>query len=389
MELHRFTSLLGVLFYGTPEECASKWLQLNDVERNSFIKACNGEGTVPFIYRRLYEAGVRDGLDDMKMQSAKQNSFAISQNQKIERLCAFLDGHGIRYALIKGLDLAFSVYPSPALRTFCDWDILFHHDDIDTAVRLLLENGWTSDDAIPKSIPEHYHYPVLFKNGIPMEPHWTLPKFDGCTPAEIWQFIHPATDGAGRHLLEPELNILLLTRHASEHFYTIMPLSRMLLDAAYIINTDNFDWRKSDAIADALHQPRPADLLAAFSDFFPKRILEEMSSEPSRSEAFRSIFEQRDAMAANFKNEEMLLNSDAAFSKSWLLRRLGLCSFQYVRMKHGLPKQGQNLKVFAYTVSDFFGKVGRCFSFLFKRNSAVNNYMDAIKKAEAKPPTST
>ena len=80
----------------------------------------------------------------------------------------------------------------------------------------------------------------------------------------------------------------------------------MLLDAAYIINTDNFDWRKSDAIADALHQPRPADLLAAFNDFFPKSILDEMSPEPSRTEAFRRIFEQRESMAANFKNEEML-----------------------------------------------------------------------------------
>ncbi len=323
------------------------------------------------------------------MQSARQNSFAISQKQKIDRLCAFLEEHKIRYALIKGLDLAFSVYPSPALRTFCDWDILFHYDDIDTAVRLLLENGWTANEAIPKTIPEHYHYPVLFKNGIPMEPHWTLPKFDGCAPADIWQFIHPAADGASRHLLEPELNLLLLTRHASEHFYTVMPLSRMLLDAAYVIAAGGFDWRKSDAIADALQQPRPADLLAAFSDFFPKAILDEMSPDPSRTEAFRKIFEQRDSMAANFQNEEMLLNSDAAFSQSWLLRRLGLCSFQYVRMKHGLPKQGQLLKVLAYTVSDFLGKVGRCFSLLFKSNSAVNDYMAAIKKAEARPPSST
>ncbi|MBO4344107.1 MAG: nucleotidyltransferase family protein [Victivallales bacterium] len=367
----------------------SKWRELNDVERESFIKACNSEGTVPFIYRRLYEAGVRDGLGDLKMQSVRQNSFAINQKQRLDSLCAFLDGHGIRYALIKGIDLAFSVYPSPALRSFCDWDILFHYDDIDAAIRLLLDNGWTADEAIPKTIPDHYHYPVLFRNGIPMEPHWTLPKFDGCTPAEIWRFIHPVADGASRHILAPELNMLLLTRHASEHFYTIMPLSRLLLDAAYIIAAGGFDWRKSDAIADALHQPRPADLLAAFSDFFPKAILDEMSPEQSRTEAFRRIFEQRESMAANFQNEEMLLNSDAAFSKSWLLRRLGLCSFQYVRMKHGLPKQGQNLKVLAYTVSDFFCKVGRCVSLLFKSNSAVSTYMNAIKKAEARPPSST
>ena len=108
---------MGTLFYGEAEEIVSLWKGLDDSSREEFVKACSKDGTVSFVYRKLYEAGLREGLEKLETQNVRHNAFALGNQMKFDSLCKLLDGHGIRYAPIKGIDLAFRVYPSPTLRS--------------------------------------------------------------------------------------------------------------------------------------------------------------------------------------------------------------------------------------------------------------------------------
>ena len=389
MQLHEFTRILGTLFYGESEGIVSLWKDLDDSSRDEFLKVCSKDGTVSFVYRKLYEAGLRDGLEKLEAQNARHNAFAIGNQMKFDSLCKLLDGHGIRYAPIKGIDLAFRVYPSPTLRAYCDWDVLFHYEDIYKAVQLLADNGWGT--AVPVNadhLPYHFHFPIMRKDGIALEPHWMLPGFDGNTPEQIWRFIHPVGDGAFRHVLEPALNMLLLTRHASRGYYTVIPLSRMLLDAAYIMRLDGFDWKRCREVSDELNLPCSADFLAAFCGFFPDSIREEMSADDERSEAYRKLFEQRTEMHSKPKRDNLTLNNGMFFSLPWLkylARRL--FSSVGVRKRHNLPKQGQYFKVLAYMFWDILCNVWRCTCLLIRRDTAVNDYAELIRVAEGRGET--
>ncbi len=380
MDLHEFTRFLGTLFYGASEEVVSLWKELDDDVREEFLKVCKREGTMPFVYRKLYDAGLRDGLEKLEAQNVRQNAFAIGNQMKFGSFCALLDGHGIRYVPIKGIDLAFRIYPSPALRSFCDWDVLIHWEDFFKAVRILLDNGWTTDE---EPLPEHFHYSIMRKDGICLEPHWMLPGFNGATPAQIWQFIHPAKEGACRHILEPALNMLLLTRHASRGFYTVMPLSRMLLDAAYIIQSDGFDWQKCRELSDALNLPCSADLLAAFHEFFPKSVIDDMHADADRVDAYRKVFEQRDEMAPRSNRDNLVFNHANHFSLAWICSKIKVkCSGKLMRKVHHLPPKGHNFKVLGYMLKTLLDNALHCVRFQFKRNPAVLDYAELIKKAE-------
>ena len=384
MELHEFTGILGTLFYGGPDDVVGAWKEVGEARRQEFLKVCKREGTMPFVYRRLYDAGIRDGLGELEVQNVRQNAFAIGNQLKFESLCALLDGHGVRYAPIKGIDLALRVYPSPALRTFCDWDVLFHYDDIFNAVQLLLDNGWTTNGKpLNDTLPEHFHSSILHRDGISLEPHWMLPGFDGATPEQVWHFIHPVKDGCSRHLLEPALNMLLLTRHASRGFYTVMPLSRMLLDAAFIMQGEGFDWKRCRDVSSSLGLPCSADLLGSFQEFFPKSVRDEMQPDDERSEAYRMVFERREKMAPRSNRDNLVFNSANHFSIAWIWKQCkSKCSGKHIRRVHQLPPNGQHLKVFAYALGALFGNLAHGIGYLLRRNPAVLDYADLIKKAE-------
>ena len=48
---------------------------------------------------------------------------------QLNQLKQILKKQTIRFTFIKGADLAFNAFPSPAIRTFNDIDLLLHPDD--------------------------------------------------------------------------------------------------------------------------------------------------------------------------------------------------------------------------------------------------------------------
>ena len=59
-----------------------------------------------------------------------------------KRIAAAFRAANIRFAPIKGADLAGSCYPDPALRVRCDIDLLVHADDLEKAVQVLEGEVW-------------------------------------------------------------------------------------------------------------------------------------------------------------------------------------------------------------------------------------------------------
>lgn len=382
MDCASYVSLLGCLFYGTEEIISSAWGRLDAEGRKAFLKRSRLDGVRPFVYRRLKEAGV-EGLEKSQLQSLSQSKSAIFNQIELNRFCEMLDEHCIRYALIKGVDLAYRVYPAPALRSFSDWDVLFHYDDIKRALELLVADGWLPETPLTNDIPAHFHYPICRKNGISMEPHWTLPMFQNCSPEQIWNFIHPIAEGSGHNVIEPELNLLLATRHAAERFYTQVPLGRMLLDIAYITASDDFDWGRSHDVSVELNQPCPSDLIAAFPEFFPKSVLAGAAADSECAKAYRRIFETRESIGDK-SNEEWFVNSSQAMSSSWIKRRLGHCAFSQVRQRHGLPSEGHSCTVLFHAIKDAFSKSFNGTKAFFQRDKILRQYMELIDSAENK-----
>lgn len=384
MQLSDYVKILGTLFYGKSEEVSVIWSGLSPEERESFLKRARKEGASPVVYRQLYLAGVRDGLEELQKLNLHYSSCAMQHQFELSRFCKLLETEKIRYALLKGTDLAFRVYPSPAMRPFGDWDMLFHLEDIRRALKLIEHDGWIPSTPFPKDDedPMHFHYPLCQRKGVALEPHWTLPMFDGCTPEHIWQFLCPQKEGSYRYILEPALNLLLLTRHAAEDFYQTMAVSKLLLDAAFILRYEDIDWARCRQIAEELHQPYSGDLLGAFPEFFPVELLQQADADEKRALAYREIFEKRGELAGK-SHEDLQLSSGRAFTAKWLKMRLKLCSFAIIRQKYHLPEKAI-FRTGWFFLKEVFGKLCRSVHHYSKNNSKLKSYFENIKIAEGR-----
>ena len=384
MLLRDYIKIFGTLFYGSSEAVAGAWSGLSEEDRGSFLKRASREGASPVVYRQLFLAGVREGLEELQRLNLHYSSKAMRHQCELMRFTKLLEGEKIRYALLKGTDLAFRVYPSPALRPFSDWDILFHPEDIRRALQLIERDGWIPIAPFPKENedPTHFHYPLCHRKGIALEPHWTLPMFDGCTPEQIWKFLQPGKEGSSRYLLDPALNLLLLTRHAAEDFYNTMTVSKLLLDAAFLLQAGGLEWSRCRQVAEELHQPYSGDLLGAFPDFFPPEVIQAMAPDADRAKAYREIYENRHILADK-THEDWQLSSDRAFTAKWLKQRLRLCSFAVIRQKHHLPENAI-FRTAWYFCGEVLGKVFRSARHFSQDNSQLKRYFDNIEIAEGR-----
>lgn len=384
MELQKYISLLSILVYGNSCEVSGAWAGLSAEERGNFLERVRLEDASPMVYRQLYLSGIRDGLEELQQLNLQYTGNMMKHQCELARFCKLLEAEKIRYALLKGTDLAFRIYPSPVLRPFGDWDILFHPEDIRRALQLIEQDGWVPVTPFPKENddPRHFHYSLCQRNEMSLEPHWTLPMFEGCTPEQIWQFIHPQTAEGSRYLLEPALNLLLLTRHAAEDFYNTMTISKLLLDAAVMLQHDEIDWRRCRQVAEELHQPYSGDLLGAFPDFFPPEILLSMAPDAVRAKAYREIFENREDLSEK-NHEDWELSCGKAFTWEWLCRRLRLCSFSTIRQKYHLPKRAV-FRISGYFFGELFGKLLRSARHFTRDNSQLRRQFENMEIAEGR-----
>lgn len=383
MNAFEFARILGGLFYcNDGEELGRRWLEIDETLRKEFFEQLCKEGFGCFLRWRFQKCNVLSDEEIERLRRVGMGNFqrAALDEMAFNELFKILEDEQIRFCPIKGIDLAYRIYPSPSLRPFGDWDILFHPDDIGRVLGSLEKHGWK--ELLHKDGKGGHHSSPLVKGRYFMEPHWTLSCFTNADPRKIWDYVNPVKGSNFRYTLCPELNLLLIARHASEWNYREVALSKVLLDAAMVIARENVDWGRLRDISKTLNQPYAGNFFAAFSEFFPDEMVERMAAEPEKRDAYREIFAHRKEFL-KVKAPEVMLEDKKRFSIGWFKRVLAVYYPRNLRYKYGLPLTGANgtlaWKYVVETASKFTKLLG-CLS--GKKTPGFKEYLQVIQKAE-------
>ena len=214
-----------------------------------------------------------------------------------------------------------------------------------------------------------------------LEPHWTLPHFESVPPEELWAYARPASPGSYRHVLSPELNLLLLTRHTATGDYRHSPLHKLLLDTVFLIRKEKVDWQLLKKMSENWQIPYPGDILYPWPEIFTETERQEMRHDAQIAGKYRHIFE---LLLDNKKitNHEWIMNQQDFGSLAWIRLRIRRLSFRQIRVRYHLPEHGAHCRVLYFWCVDFCRKTGLFFYYLFRRNTAVNKQQDLIRNVE-------
>lgn len=325
-------------------------------------------------YRKLHDVLPEKFRNQFRTNYLYRSNQVCQQQKMKEELFALFEAEQIRFAPIKGADLAFELYEDPVLRYFCDLDILIHPEDALRALDILDRNDWPK---VPyKNLADsHHHYTVRSKNHVALEPHKTLPNFDSVPPLEIWQHIHPVAPGRFQHRLEPELRLFLLLKHAQNHHEE--PVYKLLLDAGHILKNTPVDREKSKNLSRQWHFPDPGDFLAAFPDFFPEELLGS-GHKTEKAILFRQLFEHSPDAPAT-PSHQVLMSQNIWSAKWWKIRLEGI-SARALRNKYHLPERGAYCRLCLYFVLDLSRKSFTFFRYLFHRDRQAREYYRTMEK---------
>ena len=307
-------------------------------------------------------------------QFRKQAGNALRQQFAFGQLTAMLEENRIRFTPIKGVDLAFRVYPVPGLRPFCDWDIWIHPDDCGRIRDILKLDGWNCE---LEAIADH-HFAVRRKNGFCLEPHFTLPNFNGIPVRELWKECIPIREGACRHVLSPELNLLLLYRHNNIDFFRKSNLPKLLIDFYFLLKFSRINWEKHARLCRNFCFGSPELLFQAFPEFFPEvpRVAEESCVEAAC--ALRSIL----LTPVHFETYELIMNARHRFSREWWKTRLRCLRPDNVRLKYRKQKQDGSFMLFY--CRDFLRKIYSVLPLRFQSHSAeFVEFKNKLEKIES------
>ena len=336
-------AFLGACVYGDPE---AHYRNLDEAARDELERLVSGFGFEPWFYRYLYRI-LPDGkrADYQKNYQARQAA-ALIRERELKRLFGMLSANGLRFVPVKGADLAYRLYPEPALRYYNDWDILFHPDDCSRALEVLSENGWKAPsrytdrhNAAMKTATHHFSPHIRGRNML--EPHFTLSNFGDVDPLEIWAYAKESPCGCGHRIFSPELNLLLLARHAASTSYFHASLPKLLTDAAMILNREKPDFAVLRAMSSCWGFPYPGDLFAAFPEFFPPETVAVFGADEEKSARFRTLFEMRAKLGERETREILLTRFQIGGSNGRVLRRiLRTWGPLGMRSRYDLPKHG-------------------------------------------------
>jgi len=377
--------LLGLSVYG---DCRELWLKLSPDEQREVCRVACELKSAHYLYRQLPDALPPEFAKLFKQAWNGAAAKAMLEQAEYRKFCAEMEEARVRFAPLKGLVMRAKYYPDPALRISGDWDVLFHPDDYSAALNALQRNGWTSSTGIV-DLPHQWHCGGLHRNDITLEPHYALPRIKGVSPHRIWAEFHPAVAGGCRCEGCPELNLVIAARHFSEGGYSAVPVSKFLLDAAYIINSPNFDWRKVRKLAQDWRLPYPGNMLAANTDFFPPEVIARMNADPERVAVFEKLFANLHHLRSLSPLQRKMV-IDPPFSREWLRIRLNCVSPNAIRIKYRLPPAGHRLLLAKYTLADIAGKALMLLNFFASAKENRADDRELIAEAEkVETPTTT
>ena len=376
---------LGACAYGDP---AAYYGGLNEAERAKLEAQGIAFGMTAWFYRYLCNVLPEEKrLTYQKIYQARQVK-ALLGARELKRLYGVLASHGLRFAPIKGADLAYRLYPDAALRVFCDWDIWFHPDDCERTLAVLAEDGWKvpecytgGHEAVRSSCAHHFSPHVRGQHII--EPHFTLANFKEIAPNEMWLRTLDYPDGDGQRVLSPEMNLLMLTRHAASKSYYHAQLPKLLTDTAMVMKNEKVNFDKLRELANKWKLPYSGDLLAAFPEFFPSDVIAEFKADSKKTEAFRRMFETRGRLGEQ-ENVALLLSRYEVHGQiaSGVLKHIRAHTPSKMRLIYHLPEHGAWERVLWAYVRWFWTRTWRVRSWM-QRDPVLREYAHMVETTES------
>ncbi len=147
---------------------------------------------------------------------SKQEMLSVLRHRQMkydyEKIISILSSSSISYIPLKGSVIR-AFYPKESMRTSCDIDILIHEEDIERAVLLICESGFTAGE-------RGYHDVSLYSRaGTHLELHFsileTIDSLDSVL-CRAWEYSIPAQNS--RFDFTPEFFLFHIISHASYHF---------------------------------------------------------------------------------------------------------------------------------------------------------------------------
>lgn len=363
-----FIQLLGKLIF-SPDSCSFDALTNEQKEQYCSFAEAKGLGALFFRY-------LKDSLPEKYQRKFKQIFHAESAKCLLEykewkKLSNLFDQEKIPYIPIKGLDLAFNVFPEPAFRPHIDWDVLFQKKDCPKVLNILQSNGWkTITGNALKYKCNHHHYEMMKKGEYRIEVHWTLPSFMDASEEEIWKGTVYYKDS--QYFLTPEMRLILLSAHSTRSQFLNTPVLKSLLDAGYILKKYSINWDKVHLLSDKWKIIRPDVLFSAWSFFFPEGVLPKDSIVPEYQKLIGEIFEMQGAIA-QIKSYDRELAQNSHYNLHWFIQKLkSYQNSEKVCLTYHI-KANQRTKVLFYMIYDFFAKAS---FFVLHHN---NKNADAIR----------
>ena len=376
---------LGACVYGNP---ATYYGGLNEAERAELDIQGRTFGMTAWFYRYLCNVLPEEKrLAYQKIYQARQVK-ALLGARELKRFYGVLASHGLRFAPIKGADLAYRLYSDAALRVFCDWDIWFHPDDCDHALAVLAEDGWevpevslTNLDA--DQMKGRHHFLGQVRGRYRIEPHFTLANFEGIAPTEMWLQTLDYPDGDGQRVLSPEMNLLMLTRHAASKSYYHAQLPKLLTDAAMVMKNEEVNFDKLRELANKWNLPYSGDLLAAFPEFFPSDVIAEFKADSKKTEAFRRIFETRGRLGEQ-ETATLLISRYEVHGQivSGVMKHIRVHTPSKMRLIYHLPEHGAWGRVLWAYVCWFWTRTWRI-RFWMRRDPVLREYAHMVETTES------
>ena len=336
-------AFLGACVYGDPE---AHYSGLNEASRDELERMVLRFSLEPWFYRYLYRILPEKKRTEYQAVYQARQAAALIRERELKRLVGVLSKNGLRFVPIKGADLAYRLYPAPGLRNYDDWDILFHPDDCARALDVLAGDGWKiprrhmdEHNAAIKTTKHHFSPHIRGKNTL--EPHFTLSNFAGVDPLEIWAYTAECPGCPGQHVLSPEMNLLMLGRHAASISYYHACLPKLLTDAAMILTREKPDFAVLHTMSSRWGLLYPGDLFAAFPEFFPPETVAAFDADAEKTARFRALFELRDkldrkkpveVLLTRFQTSETMRGSFWDYLRTW--SNVGM------RKRYDLPKHG-------------------------------------------------
>lgn len=364
--------LLRSAVYG---DCRDFYLSLAPEQREEALKYIHEYALEPLFLPKLAE--VLSEQERVSFQQKTQTLMIRSMMHEhgLKKMCQLLESQKIRHCRIKGTDLAYRIYPSPAMRPFGDWDILFHPDDFERAEKLLPEEGWKP--LVPGiRRTTDYHLVPMLKDGFTIEPHFSLPNFKSADPQELWHEIHPVTPDSCHCILSPELNLLMLTRHATSNYYRHISLWKLLQDIAFLLKKEHVSWEKVHRLADQWDLPYPDDMIAAWSEFFPEQILKELTPDQEKCRLIRSLL----TGTMDDADQWELVLQGSIWNFQWIRKRIKILHPDALRYKY----HDQTSSYLSLAFRDLQVKISFFCKHIFHPSEKIKRHLDAIEKIEKK-----